>query len=125
MPGLILSMVRLENIASCRDKFTSAIARKAQFWHVISSCECKKVVSDILGEIKFVVDLESTCKITHFSHGTSLNSKFLHFYEQNKMSKNNEIQRKSEHKIGISTKWQKCTYDLLTFNWRYAIEDRR
>ena len=25
-----------------------------------SSCECMKVVSDILGELKFVVDIEST-----------------------------------------------------------------
>ena len=53
----------------------------------ISSCECKKVVSDILGEIKFVVNIERTCKMTHLSHGTSLNSNYLHFYGQNKMSK--------------------------------------
>ena len=31
-----------------------------------SSCECKKVISDILGEIKFVVNIENTCKMTHF-----------------------------------------------------------
>ena len=29
------------------------------------SCECEKVVSDILGEIKFVVDIESACKMAH------------------------------------------------------------
>ena len=32
----------------------------------ISSCECKKVVSDILGEIKFVVDIESACGMALF-----------------------------------------------------------
>ena len=31
-----------------------------------TSCECKKVVSDILDVIEFVVDIESTCKMTHF-----------------------------------------------------------
>ena len=31
-----------------------------------SSCEYKKVISDILGEIKFVVEIESKCKMTHF-----------------------------------------------------------
>ena len=36
------------------------------FWEDSSSCKCKKVVSDILGEIKFVVNIENTCKITHF-----------------------------------------------------------
>ena len=40
-------------------------------------------------------------------HGTSLNSKYLHFYGQNKMSKNNEIQRKSEHKIAFCHKMTK------------------
>ena len=44
------------------------------------------------------------------------------FYGQNKMSKNNEIQRKSQHKIAFPTKWQKCTYDLLAFNWRFVQE---
>ena len=34
--------------------------------NLMSSCECKKVVSDILGEIEFVVDIENTCKMTHF-----------------------------------------------------------
>ena len=31
-----------------------------------TSCECKKVVSDILGEIEFVVDIKNICKMTHF-----------------------------------------------------------
>ena len=31
-----------------------------------SSYECKKVVSDILGEIKFVVNIKNTGKMTHF-----------------------------------------------------------
>ena len=30
------------------------------------SCECKKVVSDILGEIKCLIDIESTAKMPHF-----------------------------------------------------------
>ena len=42
----------------------------ALYWNIrflkSSSCECKKVVSSILGETKFVVDIESTCKMTHF-----------------------------------------------------------
>ena len=46
------------------------------------SCECKKVVSDILGAIKFVVGIESTCKMIHLSHGTSLNSKYLQWTKQ-------------------------------------------
>ena len=32
----------------------------------ISSCECKKVVSDILGEIEFFADIKSASKMTHF-----------------------------------------------------------
>ena len=28
--------------------------------YIISSCECKKVVSDILGEIEFYTDIKST-----------------------------------------------------------------
>ena len=35
-------------------------------WEDNSSCECKKVVSDILGEIKFVVDIKSARKMAHF-----------------------------------------------------------
>ena len=31
----------------------------------ISSCEYKKIASDILGEIKFVVEIKSKCKMTH------------------------------------------------------------
>ena len=56
-----------------------------------SSGECKKVVSDILGEIKFVVDIESTSKMAHFElWGMVQDStqKCLHFYGQNKMSNN-------------------------------------
>ena len=33
----------------------------------ISSCECKKVVSDFLGETEFFADIRSAGKITHFS----------------------------------------------------------
>ena len=31
-----------------------------------SSCECKKVVSDILGEIEFFTDIKNSGKMTHF-----------------------------------------------------------
>ena len=31
-----------------------------------SSCECKKVVSDILGKIEFLADIKSADKMTHF-----------------------------------------------------------
>ena len=31
-----------------------------------SSVECKKVVSDILGEIEFLTDIKSAGKMTHF-----------------------------------------------------------
>ena len=44
-----------------------------------SSCVCKKVVSDILGEIKFVVNLESTCKMTHFESWYKSQLKVLPF----------------------------------------------
>ena len=53
-----------------------------------------------------------------FSYNAGLNSKYWHIYGTNKTSKNNEIQRKSEHKIALPAKWQKFTYDLLAFNRR-------
>ena len=67
----------------------------------MSSCECKKVVSDILEDIEFLADINSTGKMTHFSYNADLNSKYLRCYVKNKMSKNNEIQRKSKHKIAF------------------------
>ena len=41
-----------------------------------------------------------------------LNSKHLHIHGRNKMSKNNEIQRRSEHKIAFPAK---CRNALTTF----------
>ena len=71
----------------------------------ISSCECKKVVSDILGETDFFADIKSACKITHFFTVMQVSTqKYLYFYETNKMSKNNEIQKISEHKIAFPAK---------------------
>ena len=35
-------------------------------WTFISSVECKKVVSDILGEIEFLTNIKSAGKMTHF-----------------------------------------------------------
>ena len=55
------------------------------------------------------------------SHSAGLKFKYLHFYGRNKMSKNSEIQSKSEHKIAFSAKWRKGTYDLRAFNCRYRI----
>ena len=83
-----------------------------------SSVECKKVVSDTFGEIEFLTDIKSAGKMTHFSYNAGLNSKYLYFYGTNKTSKNNRIQRKSEHKIAFPAKLRKCTYDLLAFNRR-------
>ena len=54
------------------------------------------------------------------SHSAGLNSKYSHFYGRNKMSKNNEIQRKSEHKIAFPAKWRKCTCDLIAFSRRFV-----
>ena len=70
-----------------------------------------------LGEIECLTDIESTARMGILSCRASLNTKYLHFYVRNKMSKNNEIQRKSEHKISFPAKWLKCTYDLLAFTW--------
>ena len=39
------------------------------------------------------------------------------------MSKNNEIQKKSKHKIAFATTWQKCTYDILAFNWQLTLHE--
>ena len=39
------------------------------------------------------------------------------------MSKNNEIQRESEHNFAFPAKRQKCTYDLLAFNRRLITSD--
>ena len=69
-----------------------------------SSCECKKVVSDILGEIKFVVNTENTCKMTHFESWYMSQLKIFTFLWTKQDVKNNEIQRKSEHKIAFPTK---------------------
>ena len=33
---------------------------------MLEVCECKKVVSDILGEIEILADIESAGKMTHF-----------------------------------------------------------
>ena len=41
--------------------------------------------------------------------------------EKNEMQRNNEVQRKSEHKIAFPAKWRKCTYDLLAFNRRIVL----
>ena len=40
--------------------------RNSNFHCYISSCECKKVVSDILDEIEFFADIDSTGLKTHF-----------------------------------------------------------
>ena len=69
-----------------------------------SSCECKKVVSDILGEIKFVVDTESTCKMTHLKSWYKSQLKVFTFLWSKQDVKNNETQRKSEHKIAFPSK---------------------
>ena len=63
--------------------------------------------------------------MTHFSYynNAGLNSKYLYFYGTNKTSKNNKIQRKSEHKIAFPAKLRKCTYDLLAFNRRGVSVD--
>ena len=67
-----------------------------------SSCECKKVVSDILGVIEgFFTDMESTGYTTYFEPSAGLNSKYLHFYGRNKMSKNNKIGYKGSLKTNL------------------------
>ena len=48
-----------------RDKSTQT-AQTILWEKHIPSCECKKVVSDILGEIEYFGDKESTFKKTHF-----------------------------------------------------------
>ena len=72
----------------------------ASFWgraRALSSCELKKVVSDILGEIEFVVDIESTCKM-HSESWFMSRLKAFTFYWQNKMSKT------MKYKFNVSTK---------------------
>ena len=53
---------------------------------IIWSCECKKVVSDILGEIEFLFILNVQIKWHILSYSEYLSSKYLH--NRNKMSKN-------------------------------------
>ena len=43
-----------------------ALLINTRFRVFISSVECKKVVSDILGEIEFLTDIKSAGKMTHF-----------------------------------------------------------
>ena len=74
-----------------------------------------------LGEIECLQILKVQLKWHILSHSASLNTQYLHFYVRNKMSKNNEIQRESEHNFAFPTKWQKCTYDLLAFSRQYSL----
>ena len=49
------------------------------YWWRKSSCECKKVVSDILDEIEFFIILRELEKRHILSHNADINSKYLHF----------------------------------------------
>ena len=48
-----------------------------------SSCECKKVVSDNLGEIAFFFGIKYIGKNIMVSYSASPKWKYLHFYERN------------------------------------------
>ena len=66
----------------------------------------------------FLQILKVEVKWRIFSYNTGHNTKYLYFYGTNQTSKNNEIQRKSEHKIAFPVKWRKCTWDILAVKWR-------
>ena len=67
------------------------------------------------GNWVFLQILKVQVKRHILSHSAGLNSKSLHFYGRNKISKNNDIQRKSEHEIAFPAE---CTYDLIAFTRR-------
>ena len=68
----------------------------------ISSSECKKVVTDNLVKTSFYF-----CQKIKFKK-KSHKSKYLQPYDRNTISKNNEKQRKLEHKMASHQKLQKC-----------------
>ena len=75
----------------------------------ILSAECNKVVSDNLGEIELFTVFENTDKMTHFNPFCRAQLKVFTILWKKKETKNNEIQRHSEHKIAIPAKGRKCT----------------
>ena len=77
----------------------------------ISSCECKKVVSDIFGEINCVVDIESICKMTHFEIIVQVSTQSIYiFMEKTRYPKT------MKYKGNLGTKWlfHKMTKNALT-----------
>ena len=75
---------------------------------LISSCECKKVVTDILAKNSFLLSIENTFKTHILSFTPGHKPKNLQSDDRNTISENNEKQRKFEHKMASPEKSQKC-----------------
>ena len=54
--------------------------------------------------------------MTHFEPKCRSQLKEITFLWKKKMSKNKEIQRKSEREIAFTGEGQECTYDLTAFS---------
>ena len=94
----------------CRTSFLyQYILKQVKGKHLDSSCECQKVVSDILGEIVFFTDFVSIGQVKW--HILSYRAKYFIFLWKKSDVKSNEIERKSAHKINFPVKMH--LYDLF------------
>ena len=82
--------------------------------HFISSCECTKVVADILTNIIFI-----NRKYNYLSLSQVTNQNIYNLMTENDLKKTLKRQRKFEHKMASPEKLQKCRYDFLAFTRRH------
>ena len=76
----VTRFIQLKKASSLRERLD---CQWVPLKYLKSSCECKEVVNDILGEIDFVVDIKSSCKMTHFESWYKSHLKLFTFYGQN------------------------------------------
>ena len=75
----------------------------------------------ILGKIEFFIDNENAGKNAQVKLYLMPELKVILYLWKNKTSKNNEKQKKFEHKMASSAKRSKCRYDFVAFTWRYVL----
>ncbi len=70
-----------------------------------SSCECKKVVTDILGKIEFLVDLQNSSKNTQIKIYFKSEVNIVLFLWPKQDAKRQLITKKLEHKMASPANW--------------------
>ena len=91
--------------------------RKDHQHNKTSSCECKKVVTDILSKIEFSVDYGSLANNSQVEVYPRFQFKGLLFCKSKNTWKSMEGIGNWNTKFTSPAKWQKCRYDFFAFTW--------